>query len=739
MADHDDHAEDAPVSADDEALLPAAPEAKPRHRLRWASLGVVLLGVAVAGVFAWREVAPVVTAGRYRDITYEVPKAPKLTAQPGETVYRIDPTHSSLAYEVTEKFVGRSDSSAKGVTNGIAGDLAVNAKDPAASRIGTIVANVEQFHSDNNLRDARLRQDYLQSHRFPLAELKVSKLTGLRGPLTEGKAQRFAMDGFVTIKGTSVPVTFAATATVGTDGSLTATATTTAKLSRFDAGPISIAGMVRTTDDVKLTVELSALDPTQHAIPSTITGPHAKAVDTSASPSYAKVVAPILATNCANCHNTGQMGADHVTIDTAGDARAISDGIKTVTQTRYMPPWPASDKGVPLAHKMTLTNAQIASLGKWADAGAPLDVSDDTRITPPTSAKLPQPRRDVSLKIPAYTGSLDNINDYRCFVLDPNITEAKYLTGYTFLTDQIQELHHAQVFHISAQQKASAASVEGKDGRSGWSCYGGPGLRGKRPPTVPGRDRNHDVGFAGQADLVAGWVPGQAPVIYPESSGVYMEPGDALVLQIHYHYSEEPTPDESGLALQLDKVTPSIKALRVVNPLGPVEIPCAPKDQDQPLCNRDAAIADNVVHYGPSGAGNEAGLLALCGKNPEELTKDFDGQVARSTCLTTVPEDGTMIGAMGHMHTLGKSIRLTLDPALPQEKILLDIPRWSFDWQMNYGFQKPIHVTAGEKIRLDCAWDRAADPGRPQRYIVFAEGTEDEMCFATYTLIPDNQ
>jgi hypothetical protein len=94
---------------------------------------------------------------------------------------------------------------------------------------------------------------------------------------------------------------------------------------------------------------------------------------------------------------------------------------------------------------------------------------------------------------------------------------------------------------------------------------------------------------------------------------------------------------------------------------------------------------------------------------------------------------------MGHMHTLGKDIRLTLDPGTSKEKILLDIPRWSFDWQMNYGLETPLHVEAGQPIRLDCSWDRSIDPTREQRYIVFAEGTEDEMCFATYSLIPDDQ
>jgi hypothetical protein len=57
---------------------------------------------------------------------------------------------------------------------------------------------------------------------------------------------------------------------------------------------------------------------------------------------------------------------------------------------------------------------------------------------------------------------------------------------------------------------------------------------------------------------------------------------------------------------------------------------------------------------------------------------------------------------------------------------------------MNYELQKPIHVTAGETMQMTCSWDRALDPNRPQKYIVFAEGTEDEMCFGTYAIIPDH-
>lgn len=48
-----------------------------------------------------------------------------------------------------------------------------------------------------------------------------------------------------------------------------------------------------------------------------------------------------------------------------------------------------------------------------------------------------------------------------------------------------------------------------------------------------------------------------------------------------------------------------------------------------------------------------------------------------------------------------------------------------------------MHVTAGQTMRMDCTWDHALDPNRSPRYIVFAPGTEDEMCFSTYAIIPD--
>ena len=72
------------------------------------------------------------------------------------------------------------------------------------------------------------------------------------------------------------------------------------------------------------------------------------------------------------------------------------------------------------------------------------------------------------MKMPqAYTGTLSNVNDYRCFVLDPHLTKAMYMTGFKVTPDQITEIHHAQIFHIDAAQAVEGQAMSGQDGRPG--------------------------------------------------------------------------------------------------------------------------------------------------------------------------------------------------------------------------------------------------------------------------------
>jgi polyisoprenoid-binding protein YceI len=698
----------------------AATRAVKRH---WIVLSVLFAAVLGFGVHVWSQVRTVLSP-RYADVSYTVPSAPRLVAAPGETVYRIDPTQSQASYGVDEKIAFATADHVTGTTNGIAGDIAINSSHPSASRIGTIVVNLEELHSGNNLRDARLRAAFLSSHAYPLARFDATALTGLPPSIGDGQSYTFTMTGNLTVRTVTAPVSWTVDA-VASGGKLTATATTKIKQSTFRIGPISVAAFVSTRDDVSLTFKLVALNPSAFTVPTEIAAP-AGARHTGAGPSFAKSVQPVLEQSCASCHNAGQVGAAHWQLATAADAARYADGIRVVTQAKFMPPWPASSVGVPLAHPLSLDAKTIGLVAQWAAAGGKLDVPSSTPIKPTSGAGGPLPRQDVMLQMPQpYLGTTAVTNDYRCFVLDPHFTQPTFMTGYTVIPDQIPEIHHAQVFHVTAAAASANKAAQGQDGRPGFPCYGGPFVG-----HVPG-----DVaGFTGEPGLIAGWAPGQLPVIYPQNSGILMQAGDVLVLQIHYHYDLAPTPDRSTFALQTEPGTANVRPIAIVNPIGPVEIPCM-SGTTTDLCDRSAAIQNEVQIYGEIGQIEQA-LLGLCGHTASELAAGFDG-TAHSSCDTRVPVSGQLVAVFGHMHTLGKSIRLTLDPGLAQPTVLLDIPTWNFDWQMNFALVNPIHVRAGQTVRMDCSWDRSLDPNRAPRYIVFAPGTEDEMCFSTYAIIPD--
>ena len=105
---------------------------------------LLLIGAASA---AW-----VVTSIYRIDSTvvyFGVPDAPQLTAGPGQTLYRVNASRSSVTYGVDEELAGTTHH-ATGSTKGIAGDIVIDEANPSASQVGDIVVNVQQLTSDQN-------------------------------------------------------------------------------------------------------------------------------------------------------------------------------------------------------------------------------------------------------------------------------------------------------------------------------------------------------------------------------------------------------------------------------------------------------------------------------------------------------------------------------------------------------------------------------------------------------------
>jgi hypothetical protein len=438
--------------------------------------------------------------------------------------------------------------------------------------------------------------------------------------------------------------------------------------------------------------------------------------------SFSRDVLPILENKCASCHTANGPGVSHIDLSTAAGAVVGANDIGGVVSARAMPPWPAGNGALKFKDDRRLSDAELASIVAWANEGATLDVPSETPLKPTNRVVTPL-RRDAVLKGKAYKGSAAGGDEYHCQIYDPQLTKRSYLQGMDIEPDQTRVVHHGLLFKGVAATRAEAEALDAAQPGTGWTCFGLPSLGS-------GVDEN-DLG------QIMSWGPGQAPSLLPADTGVQMEAGDYFVAQIHYHYDEttEKLPaDESTVVLDFASDATVAAAGGKLAPvalnlyLAPAEIPCA-TTQAGPLCDRSAAMTKITDQYGPFAGFLAEGLLEQCGAKVSDYAAMTSG-IAKASCdLPANP--GQIISVWGHEHELGATFRMTLNPGKPDEKVLLDIPRWAFEWQLNYYPIEKVVLKATDVIRVECSWDRSRNKsGKEPRYIVWAEGTNDEMCFS---------
>ena len=444
---------------------------------------------------------------------------------------------------------------------------------------------------------------------------------------------------------------------------------------------------------------------------------------TAASPSFTRDVAPIIRDKCAGCHRLG--GIAPFAFRTAHDVSSKAALIAAALQERRMPPWPPSAKSARFTgqERRTLTQEQRDTILRWVRSGARVD--GKAVGAPRHSGTTPSPGEStLRLTLPQpYTprstgGSTD---DYRCFMLDPRLAGDSFVTAAHIEPGQPALVHHVILFRVPPDSVASAQALDRDSSGPGWSCFGGTGI--SDPGGAAGASRGLD-----NAPWIAAWAPGWGGDHLPDGVGVPLEAGSRIVMQVHYNLLNGRRPDRSQAVLTTVPASTGLRPLETTLLPAPVELPCA-KDESGPLCDRAAAMFDQVRKYGQDNALIPVGLLLLCGK---DAAHPPTGSV--SFCDRRIAGPTTIYSVAGHMHLLGRSIRVELNPGTPRAKVLLDIPRWNFHWQASYVLAAPVQAQAGDVLRVTCHHDAAlrkqgtSAAARRPRYILWGEGTTDEMC-----------
>ncbi|MFE5563990.1 hypothetical protein ACFQ68_03280 [Amycolatopsis japonica] len=375
----------------------------------------------------------------------------------------------------------------------------------------------------------------------------------------------------------------------------------------------------------------------------------------------------------------------------------------------------------------------VAACGSGAGKSAAPAAADSHSAHAGRPSAPPQPlragERFVDLKMAeAYTPAPPDgggTDEYRCHVIDPGLTKTAFLTGTQVMPENVAIAHHAIVYVVPPGGAAAVREQDAKTPGPGWQCFGGTGVAGAEVEE-------------GEAAWVDTWAPGATETLFTQDAGYKVEPGSLIVLQNHYNLlatdGKPAGSDRSAVRLRLTDGTPQTREF-VTWPLdAPTDLPCA-ADESGPLCDRAASIADVTKRFGPEVGGAADEQLQECGQS---APKPGDTQ----TCDHKVPQPMTLFAGFGHMHLLGRAIKVELNPGTPNAKVVLDVPEFDFDNQRLVKLPSPVDIGPGDTLRVTCTHDAGLRKRLPQlsklppRYVVWGDGTSDEMCTGIMTVSP---
>ena len=268
-----------------------------------------------------------------------------------------------------------------------------------------------------------------------------------------------------------------------------------------------------------------------------------------AAPTFHKDIVPILQKNCQGCHRPGE--AVPMSLISYQDARPWAKGIKQAVLARKMPPWFADPHVGTFTNDRRMSEAEIATLGAWADAGAPEGKAKDA-LPPLKFAEgwtIGKPEAVYEMPEEAAVPAKGTI-DYTYFIVPTGFTEDKWVQFAESRPGNRAVVHHIIVYARDPGSKWLREYPVGKG-------------------FIPNKGGNGD--FGGQ--FITGFAPGAPPEALREGQGKLIAAGSDLVFQMHYTANGQAGRDRSKVGLIFSKTPPTQRVLTLAAGNGKFVIP----------------------------------------------------------------------------------------------------------------------------------------------------------------------
>jgi hypothetical protein len=190
-------------------------------------------------------------------------------------------------------------------------------------------------------------------------------------------------------------------------------------------------------------------------------------------------------------------------------------------------------------------------------------------------------------------------------------------------------------------------------------------------------------------NAVAAFAPGMPAVVGLPEYAARIPAGSKLIFQIHYTPNGTPTTDQSEAAIAFADPAQVVKEVKIT-------------------------AGFNFKFLIPPGA------------------RDY-----KVTHQLRIPNDVLAYTITPHMHYRGKSFKFTARYPDGAEEILLNVPRYDFNWQNIYMFRTPKLLPAGTVVDMEAHYDNSADNPLnpdPSQTVYWGDQTWEEMMLGSLTV-----
>lgn len=403
---------------------------------------------------------------------------------------------------------------------------------------------------------------------------------------------------------------------------------------------------------------------------------------------FSRDVAPILYRHCVECHHPGDIAP--MSLLTYQSTRPWASAIREAVLSRKMPPWKADPKYGQWSNDSRLSDSEIATLKAWIDGPKLEGNPKDMPAVPDFNDGWKIGKPDMIFSIPEHKLDATGPDEYTYINVPTNFKEDRWVIAAELKPGNRKIVHHAHVFIQDESVKKTEQDKDAAAKYDDWLVVHEGTLDFLRPeaPVINDGCARDDNGLlpgakiANLGNLMCSYLPGRDAEVFPAGSARKIPAGSTLNFQIHYsRATHKPESDVTSVGFIFAKEPPR-----------------------------------QVLHM--TSVSSQMFLIPPGNPN-QEVTE-----------CHTFDDDILVTSLTPHMHLRGKSMRYIAYLPGGEERTLLYVPAYDFNWQFTYLAKKPIFLPKGTRVEVIARFDNSANnPANPDptKTIRWGAASETEM------------